>query len=717
MLMKVLRLIPVLLLACAACLPGSPATPTPSPTPTPPPGGAEQVAATFLSAWGQGDYAGMYSLLSERSQALVTQASFEARYRQFVEQGLITVVRASVKTALQQGERAQVGYDVSYETLLAGPFERTGMVMPLTYASGRWGVAWNDGLILPELAGGNVLYHQPRHPGRGNIYASDGTALALQGEAAIISVVPGQMTDEAAVVAALAPLLNLSAEDLRAKWANARADWVVPLGIVSQQTLAQAGLDLAQLPGVQLATQSMRFYPDRGLAAHVVGYAGAVPAEEVAAYRARGYTGDERVGLTGLEYWGEEALAGRFGAQLTVVTPAGDFVAKLAERPAQAATSLYTTIDRDLQQAAEEVLSQPVNGVPARGAIVVLDPRTGAVLAMASMPTFDPNLFGPAGQNSAALAAVLNDPARPLINRAAQATYPLGSVFKLVTISAALESGEYTAGTLYHDTGTWDRLGADWVKTDWLAGGHGTITLKQALTFSCDPYFYDVGFNLDKKDATLLPTYARWFGLGRLTGIRGILEDEGLVPDSLWKLENEGVEWFPGDSVNLAIGQGYLLVTPLQVAQMYGAVANGGTLYQPYLIDHTAAAGEPAGPVTAPVESGKLPVTAEHLQTIQEALHDVTVAPGGTAVNRFVGLSVPVAGKTGTAENALEEPHSWFAGYTMAGDPIHPDIAIVVLVENAGEGTSVAAPIFRRIVEKHFDLPVTPLPWEQGGNP
>jgi penicillin-binding protein 2 len=701
-----------LLVLLSACDLNPPSTPAITPTATPPPGGAELVAATFLSAWEQQDHGGMYSLLSPRSQALVSQANFTARYTQFNETGLITTVRPAIKTALQQGDRAQVSYDVSYESRLVGPFTATGVLMPLVYSEERWSIVWSDGLILPELGGGNVLYLQPRRPGRGNIYARDGSALAADGTVTTIGVIPGAITDEAAVVALLAPLFGLEPDALRERWAGAQADWYVPLGDVAQEVAQQYYDQLTQLAGVELKSKSTRFYRDGGLAPHVVGYTGAVPAEQLAEYRARGYSGDERVGLSGLEQWGEEILAGAFGGQLTVVSPQGDFVARLAEQPAQPARSLYTTLDRTLQQAAQEALAGPIEGRPVRGAVVALDPQTGAVLALASAPAFDPNWFDPSSPYANQLSALLSDPGRPLLNRTTQGVYPPGSVFKIVTMAAALESGQYTPDSLYTCTGVWTGLGPEWIKTDWLAGGHGTITLKQGLIGSCDPYFYELGLRLGEFDVTLMPSYARWFGLGTITGLEGLVEEPGLIPDPLWKEQNVGEGWFPGDSVNMAIGQGFVLATPLQIAQMLAAVANGGTLYRPYVIDYVAAQGGAPEQQTRPYAAAQVPVSPENLAAIREALRGVTSVQGGTARHRFEGFAIPVAGKTGTAQNAGEEPHAWFAGYTLAEDPAHPDIALVVLVENSGEGSAVAAPLFRRIVERYFERAVTPLPWE-----
>jgi penicillin-binding protein 2 len=294
-------------------------------------------------------------------------------------------------------------------------------------------------------------------------------------------------------------------------------------------------------------------------------------------------------------------------------------------------------------------------------------------------------------------------------------------VFKIVTMAAALEAGGYTPESTYTCTGVWSELGPGAIKTDWLAGGHGTLNLVQGLERSCDPFFYHLGLDLANQDYEILPQYARAFGLGEPTGIEGLVEAGGLVPDPAWKLQDLGEGWGVGDSVNMAIGQGFLLVTPLQVARYVAAVANGGTLYRPYVVDRIGAA--PDGSVDAEVFAaeavGQLPLSEENLNAIRQGLEGATQRAGGTATYRFYNMGVPVAGKTGTAQAPGETslPHSWFAGYAPSNCHDLPEgcetqIAVVVLVENAGEGSNVAAPIFRQVVEAFFGLPLTPLPAE-----
>jgi penicillin-binding protein 2 len=295
-------------------------------------------------------------------------------------------------------------------------------------------------------------------------------------------------------------------------------------------------------------------------------------------------------------------------------------------------------------------------------------------------------------------------------------------------MSAALLSGSYLPETRYTCTGTWDGLGPNYIKTDWLEGGHGNITLRQALTYSCDPYFYEVGLTLERVDSFLIPETARAFGFGAPTGVKGLSEDEGLIPDPEWKLATYADGWASGDTVNMAIGQGFVGVTPLQVTNMIAAVANGGTLYRPQIVQRIGEGGGAPQETLASEVIGTLPISAEQLAVIQGSLYAVTTQDGGTAEHRYGDMPIPVAGKTGTAEvppimredgTWNEEPTAWFAAYGPAAPtpdlpevPDEPEIAVVVVIENAGEGSAVAAPIVRRIFELYYGVePLTPFPW------
>jgi penicillin-binding protein 2 len=675
---------------------------------------------------------GMYSLLSHTSQGLIDQATFTDRYASAQQTATVIEIHTRPLAILQENDTAEVAFQLTWQTALLGDIERE-MAMPLVYEGGRWAVSWSDALILPELGGGNSLSLEYQVPARANIYDRDGLGLAVEGTAVTLGVVPGNIGDETTLLNHLSEIMGLPAEEISGRYASAEEDWYVPLGDAPQDAIAphlDALRPFIDSGGLELRERLTRLYRDGGVAPHVTGYTSAVPAEQLDEWLARGYRGDERVGVAGLEAWGEPYLGGNRGGTLYLISPNGDPLGTLVEVPAKANRSLYTTLIKDFQIQVEETLAGAIESHPDghAGVIVVMDVNNGEILAMASYPDFDPNLFDPINPESATgLRVLLSDTGRPLVNRATQGIYPAASVFKIVTMSAALLSNAYLPDTRYTCTGTWDRLGPNYIKGDWLEGGHGNISLQQALTFSCDPFFYDVGFTLDQIDSFLIPDTARAFGFGAPTGIQGLLEEDGIIPDPQWKLETEGEGWGRGDSVNMAIGQGFVAVTPLQITNMLAAVANGGTLYRPQIVSQIGEGGGAPEESMEPAVIGTLPISAEQLAVIQQSLLGVTTISGGTATHRFTNMIIPVAGKTGTAEvppiyredgTLNEEPTAWFAAYAPAVAtpdleevPDEPEIAVVIMIENVGEGSAVAAPITRRIIELYYDIrPLTPYP-------
>ena len=674
----------------------------PPPTPTPAPPRAELAAMAFLRTWERGEFNALYDQLSSASHANIGRDELVQQFRQAYQDAAVTAVDLEMRSVLQKGEEAQVAFHLTYNSAAVGPFEADN-ILSMTLEGDRWLLNWSPGLVWPEFRPGSHFHIVEKRPSRGNIYDRNGLGLAVEGLMVTVGVVPEQIQNEAATVVSLSRVTGLPPQDVRDKIGRAKPNWFVPLKDVPVETYQQHAPVLENLPGVVLRQSFARSYSGGPLAAHLVGYLGSIQEEELESWTRKGYRGDEWIGQAGLERWSEDYLTGRKGGVLTVVNAQGQTVSTVAERVAQPSRNVYSTIDRTLQAGAQMALGDRI------GAIVALDPRNGQVLAMVSSPSFDPNQF--VGEmHPATWQNLLSDPHRPLLNRAVQGTYPPASIFKIITTSAALEVGGYAPESPFMCNGVWFGLGSKWAKTCWLRSGHGAIDLSTGLTGSCDVVFYEIGKHLHELESgpNILSQYARGFGLGSVTGLEGFGEAAGLVPDAEWKAQNLRESWYPGDTVNMAIGQGYVLVTPIQMAVTIAAVANGGTLYRPQAVLKVDASGEEPETRFPALENGRLHVKAENLLTIQRSLLNVTSGPRGTAVEAFAGFPIPVAGKTGTAEHAEEEPHSWFIGYAPADNP---QIAIAVLVEEGGEGSKTAAPIFRRVVETYFDIePPTPTP-------
>jgi penicillin-binding protein 2 len=632
----------------------------------------------------------MYSLLSPAAQAAYSEERFASTYEHVITEAGVIGVAPRLLAAYQPDTHAQVAYVATIQTSLFGDLEVQNQ-MPLSLVEGRWGVDWSPGLIFPQLVDGAIVRLTKTAPSRGNIYDRNGLGLAVEGELVEVGVVPSQLEDDTALLEQLAVLLDKPPADLRAEYADVDPDWYVPLGRIGAESAEAHYEMLDSAPGVEQRRLWTRSYRPGKVAPHVVGVVGPVRREEVDFWRAQGYSGDEIVGWMGLERWGETYLTGEPGSLLEILTAQGQRVISLAHRSARESSSLYTTFDRHFQKEVQDILGQQA------GAIAVLEANTGRVLALATYPTFDPRPFA-TGISEKEWSDLLDDPWRPLVNRATQGTYPAGSVFKVVTMAAGMEGGGLTADSDFLCEGIWTGLGPDLPKRCWLGSGHGRIPLNRALTVSCDITFYQLGVLLNDLSHDLLPEFARRFGLGAATGIQ-VEEEAGLVPDPAWKLRTKGEGWATGDAVNLAIGQSELLVTPLQMAAMLSAVGNGGTLYRPSVVEMVASDPDSPDWVFEPSPLAKLPVSPENLSVIQRSLHKVASEPYGTAYRVFGDFGLPVAGKTGTAESGSRDPHAWFVGYAPSSEP---EIAIAVVVEHAGQGAEHAAPLFRKVVEAYF---------------
>jgi penicillin-binding protein 2 len=434
----------------------------------------------------------------------------------------------------------------------------------------------------------------------------------------------------------------------------------------------------------------------------VLGYPGEIGSKQLDRFKEEGYELGDEIGQYGLEKKWEQYLRGRGGGQQVEVDALGRRVRVLSEVIAGPGYTVHLTLDRKLQQTAHEALQGK------EGSIVVLDVNSGAILAMASTPAFDPNVFA-RGIKPDEWRALIKDRQRPLSNRAIQGQYPPGSTFKIIMAIAGLEENVVQPEAKIIDPGFFPFGNRNF--RDWKKGGHGAVDLHRSIVESCDVYYYQLGTRLGVDN---IAKWARAFGLGQKSG--ALLEDEkgGLVPDTDWKRKRLRQPWYPGETVSVAIGQGYLTVTPLQLANMMAAVANGGTLYRPRLVSRVESiAGQRVYEQGAEVIR-KISVKPATLTRVRSALADVVHGAGGTGRSARSPV-IALAGKTGTAQvvemkgayvkteqlSYFNRDHAWFVSYAPLDKP---EIAIAVLVEHGGHGGEAAAPLARKVAEKYVQL-------------
>jgi penicillin-binding protein 2 len=573
-----------------------------------------------------------------------------------------------------------------------------------------------------DLSQGNRVRTEPLPPDRGLIYDRHGTVIAENTPAYQLELTPEQVTDVAGTLKRLAAVGLLDAEQVPALERLIRAGrkfQAVPLRLsLSDEDIATFAVRQHEFPGVEIQTRLARWYPLGTSAVHALGYVAAISEEDLKHIDRDEYAGSALIGKVGLEGSYEHELHGSAGSRQVLVNAQGRHVdrlgtvaVRLETRQPRAGNDLFLGLDIRVQRVAEEALAGR------RGAVIAIEPGTGNVVALASLPTFDPNKFT-RGISSTAYAALRDDLDRPLFNRALNGSYPPGSTVKPLMALAGLEYGVISAEATRFCHGYFTLPGSRRPYHDWKKEGHGTVDMRKAIQVSCDVYFYGLAelLGIDRVHDAMTG-----LGFGKVTGIDVGGERPGLMPSPEWKRQTYKQAWYPGDTVIIGIGQGYMLATPLQLAHAAAVVAARGRSFRPRLV--TAVRDAATGAIR------KLPPQAEpavdlkdpkEWDVIIEGMERVTEA-GGTAVVAAHGAPYKIAGKTGTAQVfslGLNEKydaktvserlrdHAWFIAFAPAEAP---QLAVAVLVENGGHGSSAAAPVARRVFDAYllgkFDAP------------
>jgi penicillin-binding protein 2 len=536
---------------------------------------------------------------------------------------------------------------------------------------------------------------------RGLIKDRNGVILADNRPSLSITLSRMRSRDDDRLAAVLSEILDLDPVYCSEKIGEANTRYYGSVVLVEDADLTQVSRieeRRSELPGVKVDVTASRRYPEGMLATHAVGYVGEISEEELKRKEPLGYRSGNMVGRTGVEESYEYLLKGDDGAEYWVCNASGremyPFPGGLSRDPVPG-HNLVLTIDAVAQRAAEEALS-----AYAAGSVVAVQPATGEVLVMASYPSPDPNMLA-RGVTTDEWRELSGSSAHPLLNRAIQAVYPPGSPFKLITAATALETGVADYTTTINCRGAY-KYGIRTFRC-WKPEGHGITDILKGVVESCDVFMYQLGARLG---VDALTSWAARSGLGRRLGIDIAGEVAGNVPTPSWYDRVYGRrKWSKGVVINLAIGQGELLVTPLQAACLSSAVANGGVVYTPHLLKRVESyAGRTMGTARRTVDY-ELPYSDETMRFLKRAMVGVVEAPNGTGkLARIKGIEV--AGKTGTAQNPHGEDHAWFIAYAPAADP---QIAIAVLVENAGGGGAVAAPVARKVMKAYLRIEDPPV--------
>lgn len=558
------------------------------------------------------------------------------------------------------------------------------------------------------LSDNNRIRLRPLPPTRGLIYDRNGLLLADNLPSYRLEVTPEQIDDLDQTLNELRQRISISDQDIsRFRKLKARTpNSSIPLRFnMNEQEVARLAVDLHRFPGVEIKAYLTRHYPLRGHAAHIVGYVARIDERELARIDASQYAGSTHIGKIGIERSYEDLLRGQVGYQQVETNAQGRVLRVLSQTPPTPGQNIYLSIDMRLQKVAEKALEGY------NGALVAIDPRNGEVLAMASVPTYDPNPFVN-GIDSATYNALNTSPDRPLFNRALRGVYPPGSTVKPAVGLAGLELGVFDRNHTVYCPGFYRLPGQDHRFRDWKHSGHGSTNLDKAITESCDVYFYDLAANLGIER---LYDYLDQFNLGRPTEIDLLGEKSGLLPSPEWKRKVHRQNWFVGETLIAGIGQGYMLATPLQLAQMTASLANRGKHFKPRLLHATQDPATQALALEPPRPLPNIPIKdRRNWDYTVAAMEHVIHASNGTAKKIAEGLTYRMAGKTGTAQvfslgqdekydasklaKKLHD-HALFVAFAPADNP---RIAVALIAEHGGGGSSTAAPIARRVIDTYL---------------
>ncbi|MGE3076548.1 MAG: penicillin-binding transpeptidase domain-containing protein [Dehalococcoidia bacterium] len=639
---------------------------TPTPRAADAPGSPGATATDFAKAWVLDDTKAMYLLLSARAQEQYPQEVFDEYYADFSNE----LTEVSLKATVLSAEPGVASLSVNMATAYFGDFEYT-TTLNLSQTALGWAIDWTPMAIHPEMTDGREFRSVIQEPTRGRILDRNGVALAETVDLRFIGLNRSLVTDKAGLETALVAFGFTEEQVDGAFNSGAGQNQRVKVGQVppGKEDLTEG---IRDIPGVILYFESQRVHPLGAAAAHVVGYTVEFTAEQLAQRKGMGYMPGDRTGATGLEATLDERLAGEIGADLQVVDTAGTVVLTVQSRPFVQGADVQTTLDADTLRAAYARLGDRA------GAAVVIDPRTNEILALNSSPSFDPDAFE--RNDSAALAAITTNKAGPLTNRATIGRYSAGSTFKLITGAAGLMFGGYKTTDRLECGSIW--YGLDPPRRNW-EGAQGNLTIAEGLMRSCNPVFYEIALTLYNDTDGALSDTARMFGFGAETGTVGVNEVAGIVPDAAQKKAKTGEPWYAGDEVNLGIGQGDLLITPLQLANAYSSFL-ARQLRVPKLLS-----GEEA------TVRNDIPLSDEQWNLLMSGLKLVT-SPTGTASAAFsLAGYYDFAGKSGTAEDAGSQQHVLFVAMSPAAAPAA--VASVVLDEGQS-GSIEAGPIARDLV-------------------